>query len=366
MQTAYDYLDKFGPFSQKINGWVMDEAEATRTLIAAQFQAPATSISLTEDVTVGCNIVLWGMQWQPGDHILLSDCEHPGVIAIIGELQRRFQIEVSVCPLLTTLSGADAVRIIEQHLQKNTKLLVISHILWNTGQLLPLSEIVKVCDHRGSNSGKKVRVLVDAAQSVGVLPLNLPESGVDFYAFTGHKWWCGPAGLGGLYISPDNLETLDPTFIGWRNILYDGRGKPTGFKQDGRKYEIATSAYPLYAGLRQGISIHDQWGDSQQRYQRILELSRDLWEKLSELPQVRCLCPQPPESGMISFTLSATPSVSSKQRHEQLVEFLEQRMILVRGIADPNCVRACVHYFTEPREIEQLIIAIEEFLAIKA
>ena len=72
--------------------------------------------------------------------------------------------------------------------------------------------------------------MVDAAQSVGSLDLNLPELEIDYYAFTGHKWLCGPAGVGGLYISQEAFQELNPTFIGWRGVEMDDRGKPIAWK----------------------------------------------------------------------------------------------------------------------------------------
>jgi L-cysteine/cystine lyase len=78
--------------------------------------------------------------------------------------------------------------------------------------------------------------------------------GIDFYAFTGHKWWCGPAGLGGLYVRPEAMEYLAPTFIGWRSITTDAAAHPTGWKPNGQRFEVATSNYPLLAGLRAAIA----------------------------------------------------------------------------------------------------------------
>lgn len=189
---AHQHIQTEGPFSNALNQWIAADAAQTRELMAAELGTTADTLTLTEDVTVGCNIPLWGLPWQAGDHILLSDCEHPGVIATVEEIARRYGVSYSVCPLMATVNGGDVVETIAQHLQPNTRLLVISHIFWNTGQVLPLTEIAALCH----GQTPAIPVLVDAAQSVGVLPLNLPETGVDFYAFTGHKWWCGPAGLG--------------------------------------------------------------------------------------------------------------------------------------------------------------------------
>ncbi|MFB8795064.1 MAG: aminotransferase class V-fold PLP-dependent enzyme [Microcoleus sp.] len=377
---AYKRVQLGGPFSGEIGAWVAQEAMLTRCAMANELGVPPETIALTEDVTVGCNIALWGIDWRSGDHLLLSDCEHPGIVASVMELQRRFNIEVSVCPLAATLNEGDAVAVIASYLQPNTRLLVISHILWNTGQVLPLAEIVKVC-HEGYElpltpldqvlneppltppyegggqeelpvQNHKVRVLVDAAQSVGVLPLNLIESGVDFYAFTGHKWWCGPEGLGGLYVSAEALADLHPVFIGWRGIVTDANAKPIGLKPGAQRYEIATSAYPLYVGLRVAIALQHEWGTMEERYGEICRLSKYLWESLSEISHVECLRTSAPEAGLVSFR------VTNGMPHKKLVDLLEKQGIMVRTILNPDCVRACVHYFTTEAEIDKLVGAI--------
>ncbi|MEG3910904.1 aminotransferase class V-fold PLP-dependent enzyme [Microcoleus sp. w2-18bC1] len=384
---AYKRVQLGGPFSGEVGAWVVQEAMLTRRAIASELTVPPETIALTEDVTVGCNIALWGIDWKAGDHLLLSDCEHPGIVASVMELQRRFNIEVSICPLAATLNEGDPVAVIADNLRPNTRLLVISHILWNTGQVLPLAEIVKVCHEppltppcqgggqedfpliqgegqedlsliQGGGQEQlpaknhKVRVLVDAAQSVGVLPLNLIESGVDFYAFTGHKWWCGPEGLGGLYVSAEALADLHPVFIGWRGIVTDANAKVLGWKSGSQRYEIATSAYPLYAGLRSAIALQHEWGTIEERYAGICRLSKYLWERLSELPDVECLRKSAPEAGLVSFRLT------NGMPHKKLVDLLEKQGIMVRTILNPDCVRACVHYFTTEAEIDKLVGAI--------
>jgi len=384
---AYKRVQLGGPFSAQVLAWMLQEAMLTRRAIASELTVPPETIALTENVTVGCNIALWGIDWKAGDHLLISDCEHPGVVASVMELQRRFKIEVSICPLAATLNEGDPVAVIADNLRPNTRLLVISHILWNTGQVLPLAEIVKVCHEppltppcQGGGQEEfslvqedgqedlsliqkegqeelpaknyKVRVLVDAAQSVGVLPLNLIESGVDFYAFTGHKWWCGPEGLGGLYVSAEALADLHPVFSGWRGIARDPNTKILGWKSGSQRYEIATSAYPLYAGLRSAIALQYEWGTIEERYAEICRLSKYLWERLSELPDVECLRTSAPEAGLVSFRLM------NKMPHHELVALWEKQGIMVRTIPSIDCVRACVHYFTTEAEIDKLVGAI--------
>jgi L-cysteine/cystine lyase len=344
-------IQQAGPCGNEAFAKVIEAKQNLRAAMASELQAPPETITLTEDVTVGCNIAMWGIDWRAGDHMLISDCEHPGVIAASQEIARRFAVEVTICPLKQTLNAGDPVKVISQHLSPKTRLVIVSHVFWNTGQVLTLDKVVKLC------RDNHTLILVDAAQSVGSLPLNLSELGADFYAFTGHKWLCGPAGVGGLYVRPEAREHLQPTFIGLRGVMVNSQGEPVNWQPDGRRYEVSTSATPLYVGLTEAIAIHQQWGTSQERYQQICRNSEYLWQRLATLPNVQCLRTSPPATGIVSFQLTQEKS----RVHFQLVQFLESQKILTRTIADPDCIRATVHYLTLESEIDQLIETIQKF-----
>jgi L-cysteine/cystine lyase len=342
--AAYGEIQSQGPFGLKTSEWVIRESNLTRQAIGSELGVTADTIALTENVTVGCNIALWGIDWQPGDRILLSDCEHPGVIASIQEICRRFQVSVDLFPLLATLNTGDPVAIIASQLQPHTRLVVFSHVLWNTGQVVPVAEIAAAI--RQYASAKPIQILIDAAQSVGLLPLKLDELGVDFYAFTGHKWWCGPEGVGGLYIHPDARSSLQPTFIGWRSLDYNQPNLP--LVADSRRYEVATSAYPLYCGLRAAIATHQAWGSAIERYSKIVSLATYLWQGLQRVPGITCLSQTAPQSGLVSFQVDT-------RNHAKLVQSLERNHFYLRTIVDPDCIRACTHYFTTTSEIDESI-----------
>lgn len=339
----YQHIESLGAYSVAANAWVMEEAERLREAIAAEFNVNTQTITLTENTTVGCNIALWSIDWQPGDRLLLSDCEHSGIIAIANQLQVRFGIEVSYFELQQTLNGSDldVVEAIAKHLHPRTRMVMLSHICWNTGQVLPLKQIAQVCHQQG------VLVAVDAAQSVGALPLDLADLEADFYAFTGHKWWCGPLGVGGLYVRPEIFAQALPTFIGWRSIT---ACKPNvRWQQNGQKFEVASSAYPLYGALREAIAHANQWGNQKERYERLCKMSGILWQKLAAIPQIECLRANPPEAGLLAFTIAGKSPV-------QVMHELETtQQILIRSIPEPDCLRASVHYLTVEDEIDRLV-----------
>ena len=220
---------------------------------------------------------------------------------------------------------------------------------------MPLKAIATACRDR------HVLVAVDAAQSVGVLPLNLDDIGADFYAFTTHKWWCAPLGLGALYIRAEIFEQIEPVFVGWRGLT--SKTPIPQWRQDGAKFEVASSTYALYEAMRIAIATANRWGTQQQRYERICQLSQILWQRLNALPHIDCVRQVAPESGLVSFKINpqTNPKIKSIQKsYGAIAKQLEsEHQILIRALADPDCLRASVHYLTSIADINRLVSIIE-------
>src|SRR5262249_19789160 len=146
------------------------------------------TIALTESTTEGANITMWGIDWKAGDNLLLSDAEHSSVIASAKQIASRFGVNLTFAPLKNA-TASEIPGILKNSMQPNTKLVVASHVFWNTGQVTPIKEMADLVHANGA------KFLVDGAQSAGVLPLDLAKSNVDFYALPGHKWLSGPEGV---------------------------------------------------------------------------------------------------------------------------------------------------------------------------
>lgn len=342
MWEVYEQEQRKGPFSRQALVWVEEQEHLTRQAFARWLGVSVADITLTSSTTQGCAIVLWGWPWRGGEHLLLSDGEHPGVVATVAQLARRFGLTWSTCPLSNPT--ADPLEILERHLQPQTQMLVLSHVLWHTGQVLPLPAIARFCQEHN------LRLLVDGAQSLGVLPLDL--TGVDFYAATGHKWLCGPAGLGVLYIHPQYRDVVQPTHCGWRGLQGFHDQHPR-WSSDGQRHEIATTAWELGAGLRASLALHDAWGTAQQRYTRLVHLAQELWRQLGQFPQITRLLPEPPQCGLVSFRHTTLAP-------ETLAQELEHHNILVRSVAAGHCVRASIHYLTSQEELTRLVQVLGE------
>ncbi|HSR49832.1 MAG TPA: aminotransferase class V-fold PLP-dependent enzyme [Acidobacteriota bacterium] len=481
MVESYRRLQQWGPFSTETHVWLQEELQQTRAVLAGLLGAPANSLLLTENISLACNVVLWGFDWTPGDHLLLSDCENPGIVAAAREVARRNRLELSFCRLSAARDSDEAVEEAVRALRPRTRMVLLSHVLWNTGLLLNLNHLSRALEGQPA----RPRLLIDGAQSVGVMPVEVEECGADAYAFTGQKWLCGPSGLAGLYLVPDLAHRLRPTFTGWRSLddrpgrlagqdaisesvpeatreshagerdsrsarredrhstprdlsalsvaeLHarrfpepgaggrragadpfreagspqpEGRGiPPCGGNQDRegganptvpgrnlaspareespptkgawplrhaksrarddvRRFEIGSSAYPLCAGLRRSLKIHRSWGTPSQRYQRILKLAAYLHEGLQDIrrrhgaDRLQTLLPRPPQSGIVSFQLPDAV-------HTDLVFLLESEGVMAKVMPGPECLRVCVHYFTTREELNRLLAQLEAFLTL--
>jgi L-cysteine/cystine lyase len=345
MQQAQWASQQIGPFSNQAGLRIYQTTDQLKQTLAQSLGCDPSHLALTENTTLGCNIVLWGLDWRASDHILLTDCEHQGIVAIAQELAARFDLRVNLCPVM---NNPDPLTAIHQAITPETRILVLSHILWNTGQVLPLEAIVSLCHSKG------VQVLVDGAQSVGVLPLDLLAIGADYYAFTGHKWWCGPPGLGGLHINPRN--ELRSTFLGWRSVVLDAQGQPETLQSDARRYEVSTAATTMYPGLIEAIEVHQSYGNADNRHQQICDRSRYLWQALQSITGLTTLGKAPPESGLVAFQLGSG-------HHARAALQLEQSHIYLRQILNPDCLRASLHYFTSESEIKTLIDGIAKLVS---
>ena len=357
--ASWARIQELGPFTADVWPYIAKEVNSTRRLLAQCCGVPPHRLALTENVTSGCVLPLWGLPFTEGDRLLIGDCEHPGVVSACVELARRQNLAIDVLPV-KHLRGDQAhcnaavLEAITQSLTPRTRLVVLSHLLWNTGQVMPIAAVAQELQQHP----QQPFLLVDAAQSFGQIPIDEAAAAADIYAFTGHKWACGPEGLGGVALSERVLSDAAPTVIGWRSLRDESKADLNGsdlFHHDSRRFEVATSCVPLMAGLRCSLDLLDQEGSAEARLVQIRQRSGDLWSALEPLPGVRPLLEAPPASGLVSFQLShdAAPA--------EVVQQLGQQGLWIRDLADPRCLRACTHVSTTEAEIHDLTASIARY-----
>ena len=170
-----------------------------RVRVAGLIGARETEVALTGSTTDGVNAVLHSLDLQPGDELLTSEEEHPGVLAPLAAARAR-GMRVRLAPFAEL---ANAV-------EPDTRMVVCSHVSWITG---------KVVDAAGL-AATDALVLLDGAQGLGAVPVDVGELGCDFYAASGQKWLCGPNGIGYLYARADRIDALRAPWPGWQ-VLED-------------------------------------------------------------------------------------------------------------------------------------------------
>jgi len=358
MVDSWRTIQRLGPFTTDVWPFIEQETARVRQALAALCGVPSHRLALTENVTTGCVLPLWGLPWEPGDELLIGDCEHPGVVAACQELARRQGLTVAVLPVLELCSTttqtdlpAAVLASLEQRLTPRTRLVVLSHLLWNSGAIMPIAGVAQ----RLHAHTRQPWLLVDAAQSMGAIPVEEAAPHADIYAFTGHKWCCGPEGLGGVALSERLLEQAQPTLIGWRSLRHEASAA-SAFHRDARRFEVATSCVPLASGLATSLELLAAEGTPAERLQTIAAGSTRLWQGLQSLPGARTLLREPPPAGLVSFTLhdrAGTPRDTAA-----VVDFLGRQGIWIRRLDQPDCLRACIHITTTNTEIDQLLAAL--------
>jgi L-cysteine/cystine lyase len=177
---------------------VMGLGKQLREAYAGVLGCGPDELALTGSTTDGVNTVIGGLDLKQGDEILTSDQEHPGLLAPLGRARRRLGISVHVEPFAE----------IAEHVTPATRLIACSHISWVNGS---------VVDHAAlAQTG--VPVLLDAAQGVGAVPVDVRALGCDFYAGSGQKWMCGPEGSGCLFVRKERQDELLMPWPGYASV----------------------------------------------------------------------------------------------------------------------------------------------------
>lgn len=195
-------------------------ADGLRADYADRLGCPPEDVALTTSTTDGVARVLLALDLRAGDEVLTSDEEHPGVLGPLSGLRAR-GVEVRTAPFADL---ADAVR-------PRTRLVVCSHVSWISGALAP-ADLAEVAPP----------VLLDGAQGIGAVAVDVAALGVAAYAGSGQKWCCGPEGTGVLYVAPALRERMRPVAPGYVNLATPAAGLAAVPHGDARAYD--TPALP--------------------------------------------------------------------------------------------------------------------------
>jgi cysteine desulfurase family protein len=261
----------------------------TRKVLAQLFHVRnPNDMIFTHNTTEALNLAMKGLL-RKGDSVVATMIEHNSVRRPLEYLKRVLGIQVEYIPV-NKYGELDMMRL-KAAISRRPKLVVCSHSSNLLGSILPIAQIGELAHQFGAV------FLVDAAQSVGCLELDVSGMNIDLLAFPGHKGLLGPQGTGGLYISP-NIE-LEPLLHGGTGSQSEEREQP---KVRPDRYEAGTPNTIGIAGLKVGV----EWvleRSPQQIYQHEWELAQRIIEGIQGIQGMRILGPKAgePRSGIASF-----------------------------------------------------------------
>ncbi len=251
IQSMNEYLNDFGGSPGRSGHQFAIKAAReifeTRELISALFHVDSSEkIIFTANATHALNIAIKGVL-KKGDHVIISHMEHNAVVRPLRFLESIGIIELTVVPC--NKKGYIDLEILKKSFQKNTKLVVSIHGSNVSGTIQPIKEIGEIC------KTNRVLYLVDAAQTAGIIPIDMQESHIDLLAFTGHKKLYGPPGIGGLCIQ--NNLMID-------TLIHGGTGSKSEMETHPEFYpdrlEAGTANTVGIIGLKAGVNYILQKG----------------------------------------------------------------------------------------------------------
>ncbi|MCC6313495.1 MAG: aminotransferase class V-fold PLP-dependent enzyme [Thermomicrobiales bacterium] len=315
--------------------------------IGGMFGANPDEIALTHSTGEGLNAALMGLSWEPGDEVVTTNLEHPGLFLPLALLAHRSGVRTRVADIKN--GEGDVVAALEAQLTAATRVIAISHLMWSSGAVMPLRQIADLAREC------EALVIVDAAQAAGQIPVDLHALGVDAYAAPGQKWLCGPEATGFLYVRRDRFADIAPTYI--RYGSFDPSGylipNPTAARYEiGEFYGPAVEAHhATLRWLRDVVGL--DWA-----YSRIAELGQRFRAGIAALPDVTVLTPADRMAGLINFT---TPAM----RPQELTAKLYERGQTIRYVDTRPCpvsVRVSTGWWNTEEEVDRLVADIADVL----
>lgn len=336
-----------GPDSIKSEPFVTEKLRNTRKIIAKIVNCQPDEIILTQSTTDGVNIVANGMSFDSDSNIIIRGMSHEHHANFYPWLRLKTKTEIR--NLAIDENGFFNFDEFNKFLDNNTKLVSLSHALYNTGSILPVEKIGKILDD-------KTPFFLDSAQTIGCIgDFDVKKLKCNFMSFNGSKWLCGPMGTGLFYCDRKSSELLEPQTIGGESaMLYDDSN--LAFKDLPEKFQTGFRNYVGMVGLESSANYLYRFGMDNIRKKNI-HLSNMLREELSKNNKITLYGPNNPEerTSIISFTLEG-------HEPQAVVEKLEKQDIIlaVREIYDKKIIRASPHFFNTESEILQVMDAIKK------
>jgi len=339
-----------------------EEYERARTKVADFINAKSENeIIMTRNTTEGINLIARGLKWKKGEKIVTSLIEHHSNFIVWFRIKNNYSMELEVVrPKEPVEKGLLDIADFEKIIDDKTKLVALTHISNVLGVITPIEEITKIAHEHGAY------VMVDGAQSVPHIKVDVQKIGCDFLAFSGHKM-CAPTGSGALYIREELTEEVEPLCIGGGTIADVGIDY---YKLDKspRRFEAGTPAIAEAIGLGAAIDYLQKIGIGNiERYEK--KLTKQMYEEITTFPNVEVYGPDPEHKiGIMAF------NVEDLNPHDVALALDVSANIMVRSghhcampltkslLHQPGTVRASTYFYNTEEEVDKFVSALKEII----
>jgi cysteine desulfurase / selenocysteine lyase len=331
--------------------------ERSRRRVAEYLGAASPDeIVFTRGTTESINLVAqaWGEKFlREGDVILLTEKEHHSNLVPWQLLAERIGVRLRFVPVRD--DGTLALEQLPSLLTRDVKLFAFTHVSNSLGTINPVADLCEQARAVGALT------LVDAAQSVGHLPVNVQELACDFVAFSGHKM-CGPTGIGALYARGEVLNAIPP-WHGGGEMIVSVTLERSVFKKAPHRFEAGTPNIAGAIGLEAAIDYIEEIGRPA-IFEHDTQLAQYAMERLEELPGMRVLGPRAQRGALVGFVMKAV-------HPHDLTTFADRYGLALRGghhcnqplmrrFGLPGTTRASFYFYNTKEEIDRMIEILSE------
>ena len=313
-----------------------------RARAAAFIGCKTEELVLTNCTTEGMNWIAQGFAFAPGDRVLTTDQEHPGGRVCWDYIARRHGVALDIVAIPPGENDAQAIidrfaKLITPH----TRILSFSHLLSSTGLRMPVAELSALARSRGCIA------VVDGAQAVGGIDVDVKALGCHAYATSGHKWLLAPKGTGFLYLSEELGTSIDPIALEGGRAAYSTSS--------------GVSSIPSVLGLEAAIDYLTAIGKTRIETHN-LALRNRLFAALKDVPKIRVVSPPPGPLSSPLLTYTLPDGIESRAFHERLLDVhnVEVKVVPSNWL---NGNRISTHLFNTERDVDVLLAALKAELA---
>jgi selenocysteine lyase/cysteine desulfurase len=295
-----------------------------RAAYARALGADTADVALTTCTSEGMAQVIGGLELSRGDEIVTSDEEHPGLLGALAAARDLHGVHVREVPFAEVANAVGP----------RTRLVACSHVGWVSGSLAPV-ELAEL----------DVPVLLDGAQGIGAVAVDVRTLGCDAYAGAGQKWLCGPDGTGSLWVSPELRERISVSRRGYANLGDASAGLDAGLQEDARRFDTMSMNAETAACALAAIGVLESRG-----WAAVHEQARTLAARLAEMLAERGRQPAPRgASTLVSFH---SPDPEGERT------LLAEHGVIVRNIPERPWLRASVGAWNDESDLARLIDAL--------